>query len=119
MWAGLIRTLCVSSRKDAFPFTAGRAATSPAVIIGATAWAPSNGALLRTNLAWGQPEPNTFGTDEFVALCRATGSEPMICVNAGNGTPEEAAQWVEYCNSAATTPLGKLRAATATRSRTT
>ena len=63
------------------------------------------------NLAWGQPEPNTFGTDEFIALCRATGSEPMICVNAGNGTPEEAAQWVEYCNSAATTPLGKLRAA--------
>jgi len=63
------------------------------------------------NLAWGQPEPNTFGTDEFVALCRDTGSEPMICVNGGSGTPEEAAQWVEYCNGSTATPLGKLRAA--------
>jgi alpha-L-arabinofuranosidase len=63
------------------------------------------------NLAWGQPEPNTFGTDEFIALCRATESEPMICVNAGSGTPEEAAQWIEYCNGSTATPLGKLRAA--------
>jgi len=67
--------------------------------------------LTRPNYAWGGVEPNTFGTDEFVAFCRAVGCEPMICVNAGNGTPEEAAHWVEYCNGKATTPVGSRRAA--------
>ena len=47
---------------------------------------------------WGVTDPNTFGTDEFVAWCRLVGCEPYICTNAGNGTPEEMKQWVEYCN---------------------
>jgi alpha-N-arabinofuranosidase len=63
------------------------------------------------NYAWGQQENNFFGTDEFIAFCRAVGCEPMICVNAGSGTPAEAAQWIEYCNGDAQTPMGKLRAA--------
>ena len=49
---------------------------------------------------WGVTDPNTFGTDEFVAWCRLVGCEPYICTNAGNGTPEEMKQWVEYCNGA-------------------
>jgi len=65
----------------------------------------------RPNYAWGAIEPNLFGTDEFIEFCRAVGCEPMICVNGGDGTPEEAAQWVEYCNSAADSPMGKRRAA--------
>lgn len=48
--------------------------------------------------AWGVEDPNTFGTDEFVAWCRLVGAEPYICTNAGTGTPEEMADWVEYCN---------------------
>ncbi|HHN46316.1 MAG TPA: hypothetical protein ENN09_02640 [Planctomycetes bacterium] len=63
------------------------------------------------NPAWGGVEPNLFGTDEFIDFCRAAGCEPMICVNAGNGAPGEAAQWVEYCNGSAGTPMGRLRAA--------
>ncbi|MBP7051407.1 MAG: hypothetical protein KBE65_10370 [Phycisphaerae bacterium] len=63
------------------------------------------------NYAWGQQENNLFGTDEFIAFCKAVGCEPMICLNGGNGTPEEAAQWVEYCNGGPDTPMGKLRAA--------
>lgn len=47
---------------------------------------------------WGVIEPNTFGTDEFVNLCRLIGAEPYICNNAGNGTVEEMRAWVEYCN---------------------
>ena len=43
-------------------------------------------------------DPNRFGTDEFVKWCRLVGSEPYICTNAGNGTPEEMRQWVAYCN---------------------
>jgi len=62
------------------------------------------------NRAWNQPEPNHVGTDEFMAYCRAVGCEPFICVNAGDGTPEEAAAWVEYCNGAPTTRYGRLRA---------
>src|SRR5206468_5093319 len=65
----------------------------------------------KANFAWGALELNTFGTDEFISFCRAVGCEPMICVNAGSGTPEEAARWIEYCNGPATSPMGKLRAA--------
>ena len=63
------------------------------------------------NPAWAVVEPNHVGTDEFIAFCRAVGCQPMICVNAGNGTPREAAQWVEYCNGGADTEFGQLRAA--------
>jgi len=62
------------------------------------------------NYAWGQQENNFFGTDEFIAFCRAVGCEPMICLNAGSGTVSEAAQWLEYCNGGINTPMGKLRA---------
>jgi alpha-N-arabinofuranosidase len=48
--------------------------------------------------AWRVEEPNLFGTDEFVALCRQIGAEPFLCCNAGTGSPEEMSDWVEYCN---------------------
>ncbi|MDR2900316.1 MAG: alpha-N-arabinofuranosidase, partial [Treponema sp.] len=48
--------------------------------------------------AWRVEEPNTFGTDEFIAFCRKTGSAPYICTNAGSGSNEEMSDWVEYCN---------------------
>jgi len=48
--------------------------------------------------AWRVEDPNTFGTDEFVAWCRLIGAEPYICTNAGTGSPEEMSDWVEYCN---------------------
>ncbi len=63
------------------------------------------------NYAWGEQENNFFGTDEFIAFCRAVGCEPMICVNGGSGTPTEAFEWIEYCNGAADTPMGALRVA--------
>jgi alpha-N-arabinofuranosidase len=63
------------------------------------------------NPAWGGLECNLFGTDEFVQFCRAVGCEPMICVNAGNGSAEEAAAWVEYCNGPPESAMGRLRAA--------
>lgn len=50
------------------------------------------------NKAWRVPEPNTFGTDEFIAWCREVGCQPYICTNGGNGTAEEMSNWVEYCN---------------------
>lgn len=53
---------------------------------------------VRPDHAWGNLEPNRFGTDEFLKYCERLGVEPYICINAGLGTIEEARQWVEYCN---------------------
>ncbi|GCF14150.1 hypothetical protein Harman_20850 [Haloarcula mannanilytica] len=64
----------------------------------------------KPNPAWDGIEPNLFGTDEFLAFCSAVGCDPVICVNAGTGTPEEAARWVEYCNGSTDTEMGALRA---------
>ncbi len=48
--------------------------------------------------AWRVEEPNSFGTDEFIAFCREVGAAPFICANAGTGSPEDMSDWVEYCN---------------------
>ena len=48
--------------------------------------------------AWRVEDPNCFGTDEYIALCRKVGCAPYICTNAGTGTPEEMSDWVEYYN---------------------
>jgi len=64
----------------------------------------------RVNPAWGHVEPNLFGTAEFVDFCETVGCEPMICINAGDESPEEAADWVEYCNGSTDTEMGALRA---------
>ena len=53
----------------------------------------------RMELAWGVVEPNQVGTDEWVQLNQAIGSENVVCINGGTGTIMEAANWVEYCNA--------------------
>ena len=62
-----------------------------------------------SELAWKSIETNQFGTDEFIGLCRKMGWAPMITVNLGTGTPEEARDWVEYCNSPVGTRNSDLR----------
>jgi alpha-N-arabinofuranosidase len=65
----------------------------------------------RYDYAWRAMETNDAGTDEFLALTGYLGAEPYITVNSGFGDADSAAEWVEYCNGAAATPMGKLRAA--------
>jgi alpha-N-arabinofuranosidase len=60
--------------------------------------------------AWNAVQPNDVGTDEFMVLCRLLDVEPYITVNAGFGDAWSAAEYVEYANGAAATPMGKLRA---------
>src|SRR2546429_2517905 len=48
--------------------------------------------------AWNAINTNQFGTNEFMAWCKAVGTEPLMGLNLGTGTPEEAAALVEYCN---------------------
>ena len=56
-------------------------------------------------------QPNDVGTDEFMTLMELLGVDPFISVNAGFGDAWSAAQLVEYANGAATTPMGRQRAA--------
>ncbi len=73
---------------------------------------PLDGRPVLANRAWPDIlEFNHVGTDEWLSLCEAVGATPFICINAGSGTPEEARDWVRYCNAPADDPLGRLRAA--------
>jgi alpha-L-arabinofuranosidase len=65
----------------------------------------------RYDYAWRTVEYNDVGTDEYMTLCRLIRIDPYICVNSGFGDDHSAAEWVEYCNGSAATPMGKLRTA--------
>jgi len=55
---------------------------------------------------WGDKDLNSFGTDEFLTMCRCVGAEPVIVVNIGtpqwsrdamdNDFLQEALHWIEY-----------------------
>jgi alpha-N-arabinofuranosidase len=59
--------------------------------------------------AWNSIESNQFGTNEFMAWCKATGTLPLMGLNFGTGTAEEAAALVEYCNVEKGTKWSELR----------
>lgn len=59
---------------------------------------------------WSAVQPNDVGTAEFMDFCRLVDVEPYITVNAGFGDAWSAKEYVEYCNGAPSTPMGKLRA---------
>jgi alpha-L-arabinofuranosidase len=63
----------------------------------------------RWNHSWNEIEPNDFGTEEFLTLCRETGAEPYLCANLGSHGADLAVAWVEYCNGPADTVNGSLR----------
>ena len=59
--------------------------------------------------AWHAEDDNQFGTVEFIKFCRKVGAEPLICVNMGSGTVEEAMNWVEFCNGKGHTRYAQMR----------
>src|SRR5579862_6970147 len=59
--------------------------------------------------AWNSLNSNQFGTNEFMAWCKAAGTLPLMGLNLGTGTPEEAAALVEYCNVEKGTRWSELR----------
>ncbi|HKT46298.1 MAG TPA: alpha-L-arabinofuranosidase C-terminal domain-containing protein [Candidatus Acidoferrales bacterium] len=64
------------------------------------------------NPNWGGvTEPNTFGTHEYLDFLSQIGSEAYLSINIGSGTPQEAAEWLEYLTTAQPTALAKERAA--------
>jgi alpha-L-arabinofuranosidase len=68
----------------------------------------SRPAMVNTN--WGGvTENNSFGTHEYLELCRQLGCDAYICGNVGSGTVQELSQWVEYVNSDNSSPITELR----------
>jgi alpha-L-arabinofuranosidase len=65
----------------------------------------------RINMWGGVIDPNSFGTHEFMDFVEQIGSEAYVSVNVGSGTPQQAADWLEYMTVAQPTTLGKERAA--------
>lgn len=52
----------------------------------------------RLDYAWLSIEDNSFGIDEFADWAKKAGTNGMIAVNLGTGTPQEAGHLIEYCN---------------------
>jgi alpha-L-arabinofuranosidase len=65
---------------------------------------------VRINLAWGGTDNNHVGTDEWIELNKAMGSENIVCVNLGLATIQDACYWVEYCNYKKGTFYSNIRA---------
>jgi alpha-N-arabinofuranosidase len=73
---------------------------------------PAGKRIITLNPNWGGViEPNTFGTHEFMDFLGQIGSEAYISANVGSGTPQEAAEWLEYLTTEQQTTLAKERAA--------
>ncbi len=65
----------------------------------------------RRDLAWQSIESNQFGTNEFMEFAESINTEPMMAVNMGTATIQDAANLVEYCNAPAGTKYADLRVA--------
>lgn len=80
---------------------------------------PRDGRIPMINLLWGGMETNQVGTAEFVDFCRQVGAEALMSVNFESdgrkywevdpkggvrcAGPQEAAEWVDYCNNPSNT----------------
>ncbi len=70
---------------------------------------PADKRPVRRDLAWFSTETNQFGTNEFMDWSKKAGIEPMFGVNLGTKGPDEARQFLEYCNHAGGSTLSDLR----------
>jgi len=64
------------------------------------------------NTHWGGVvEDNSFGSHEFMELCRQLGCKAYINGNVGSGSVREMSEWVEYLTLEGQSPMADLRAA--------
>ena len=62
------------------------------------------------NTHWGGVvEDNSFGTHEFMELCRQMGCKTYVNGNLGSGTVQEMSEWVEYMTFNGVSPMADLR----------
>ena len=70
---------------------------------------PRESRPVRLDRAWHTIETNQIGIDEFADWAKKAGTEVMAAVNMGTGTPQDAADMVEYCNYPSGTAWSDLR----------
>lgn len=64
------------------------------------------------NTHWGGViEDNSFGTHEFMELCRQLGCKAYVNGNVGSGTVQEMSEWVEYMTFKGVSPMADMRKA--------
>lgn len=64
------------------------------------------------NTHWGGVvEDNSFGTHEYMELCRQLGCKTYVNGNLGSGTVQEMSEWVEYMTFKGVSPMADLRVA--------
>lgn len=62
------------------------------------------------NTHWGGViEDNSFGTHEYMELCRQLGCKTYITGNVGSGTVREMSEWIEYMTFEGVSPMAELR----------
>lgn len=62
------------------------------------------------NTHWGGVvEDNSFGTHEYMELCRQLGCKTYVNGNLGSGTVQEMSEWVEYMTFKGVSPMADLR----------
>ena len=73
---------------------------------------PKEKRAVRINSNWGGvPENNSFGTHEFFDFVEMIGADAYVNANVGTGSPQEAAQWLEYMTGDQDTTLVRERKA--------
>lgn len=72
---------------------------------------PKEGRKRMINTHWGGVlEDNSFGTHEFMELCRQLECKTYINGNLGSGTVREMSEWIEYMTFDGVSPMADLRA---------
>ena len=62
------------------------------------------------NTMWGGvTEDNSFGTHDFLNMCKLLNTEPYLAGNTGSGTVQELSDWVQYVNFDGKSPMSDLR----------
>lgn len=73
---------------------------------------PREGRKKMINTHWGGVvEDNSFGTHEYMELCRQLGCKTYVNGNVGSGTVREMSEWVEYMTFEGISPMADMRKA--------
>lgn len=71
---------------------------------------PQKSRPVGVNTNWGGVlEDNAVGTHEFFELAEMLGADTYVNANLGTGSPQEAAEWLEYMTSDSKSTLAELR----------
>lgn len=71
---------------------------------------PKEGRKKMINTHWGGVvEDNSFGTHEYMELCRQLGCKTYVNGNLGSGTVQEMSEWVEYMTFNGVSPMAEMR----------